>query len=181
MRLPEAEVAQIIGLIEQVEAGSEQGRGDLPELAAGMQLDADDLFPLIDAAELLGFAQTREGDINLLPEGVKLARSDIQERKVIFAEHLMNRVPLVAHIRRVLSTRPDHRARRVSDFSRSWKILWAPKRLPVRSIQRLNGGAMPNCSSMTRVRGVCACQRTADDAVRFYGDEVYRVYTDTHR
>ncbi len=69
MRLPEAEVAQIIGLIEQVEAGSEQGRGDLPKLAAGTQLDADDLFPLIDAAELLGFAQTREGDINLLPEG----------------------------------------------------------------------------------------------------------------
>jgi ABC-type nitrate/sulfonate/bicarbonate transport system, ATPase component len=112
MRLPEADVAQIIGLIEQVESGSGQGRGDLPALAAGMQLDVDDLFPLIDAAELLGFAQIREGDINLLPEGVKLARSDIQERKVIFAEHLINRVPLIAHIRRVLSTRPDHRAPR---------------------------------------------------------------------
>ncbi len=112
MRLPEADVAQIIGLIEQVESGSGQGRGDLPALAAGMQLDVDDLFPLIDAAELLGFAQIREGDINLLPEGVKLARSDIQERKVIFAEHLINRVPLLAHIRRVLSARPDHRAPR---------------------------------------------------------------------
>ncbi len=112
MRLLEADVAQIIGLIEQVESGSGQGRGDLPALAAGMQLDVDDLFPLIDAAELLGFAQIREGDINLLPEGVKLARSDIQERKVIFAEHLINRVPLIAHIRRVLSTRPDHRAPR---------------------------------------------------------------------
>ncbi len=43
---------------------------------------------------------------------MKLARSDIQERKVIFAEHVMNRVPLVAHIRRVLSTRPDHRVPR---------------------------------------------------------------------
>lgn len=112
MRLPEAEVAQIIGLIERVEAGPDRGRDDLPTLAAEMQLDADDLFVITDAAELLGFAQTREGDITLLPEGVKLARSDIQERKVIFAEHLMNRVPLVAHIRRVLATRPDHRAPR---------------------------------------------------------------------
>jgi NitT/TauT family transport system ATP-binding protein len=112
MRLPEAEVAQIIGLIERVDTGSDRGRDDLPALAAEMQLDADDLFLITDAAELLGFAQTREGDITLLPEGVKLARSDIQERKVIFAEHLMNRVPLAAHIRRVLANRSDHRAPR---------------------------------------------------------------------
>lgn len=112
MRLPVVEVARVIGLIERIDAGPERGRSDLPALAADMQLEVDDLFPITDAAELLGFAQVREGDIMLLPEGVKLARSDIQARKAIVAEHLMNRVPLVAHIRRVLANRPDHRAPR---------------------------------------------------------------------
>ncbi|MFV9506813.1 MAG: AAA-associated domain-containing protein [Oscillochloridaceae bacterium umkhey_bin13] len=112
MRLPQAEIAQLIGLIERVDTGPDRGRDDLPTLADEMQLDVDDLFPLTDAAELLGFAQTRAGDITLLPEGVKLARSNIQERKQIFAEHLASQVALVAHIRRVLANRPDHRAPR---------------------------------------------------------------------
>jgi NitT/TauT family transport system ATP-binding protein len=112
MRLPRAEIAQMIGLIERVDAGPDRGRDDLPTLADEMQLDVDDLFSLTDAAELLGFAQTRAGDITLLPEGVKLARSNIQERKQIFAERLMSRVALVAHIRRVLANRSDHRAPR---------------------------------------------------------------------
>lgn len=110
--LPRAEVAQLIGLIERVNEGPDRGRDDLPVIAAEMQLDADDLFTLTDAAELLGFAQTREGDITLLPAGIRLAQSDMQTRKRIFAEHLVNRVALAAHIRRVLSARSDRRAPR---------------------------------------------------------------------
>jgi NitT/TauT family transport system ATP-binding protein len=75
-----------------------------------MQLDVDDLFPLTDAAELLGFAQVSQGDILLLPAGETFAKGTVQEQKSVFASALQTRVPLIAHILRVLDTRPDHRA-----------------------------------------------------------------------
>jgi len=75
-----------------------------------MQLQVDDLFPLTDAAELLGLAVVREGDIQLTPDGRAFAGGDTEARKRLLAAHLMERVRLVAHIRRVLETRPEGRA-----------------------------------------------------------------------
>jgi NitT/TauT family transport system ATP-binding protein len=109
-RLPRAPVARLTGLLERVATGPDYGRDDLPRLASDMQLDVDDLFPLTDAAELLGFAQVAQGDIVLLPAGQAFTDADIQARKPLFAEALKRRVPLVAHVLRVLETRPDHRA-----------------------------------------------------------------------
>ncbi|GAC1549381.1 MAG: nitrate/sulfonate/bicarbonate ABC transporter ATP-binding protein [Herpetosiphon sp.] len=110
MRLPRASVTQLTGLIERVATGPDYGRDDLPRLASEMQYEVDDLFPLTDAAQLLGFATVAEGDIVLLPTGDAFEKADIQERKRIFAAQLLERVPLVAHIRQILETRPNHRA-----------------------------------------------------------------------
>jgi NitT/TauT family transport system ATP-binding protein len=110
MHLPRAPIAQLTGLLERVATGPDFGRDDLPKLASAMQLDVDDLFPLTDAAELLGFAQVTQGDIVLLPLGARFAKGDVQEQKSVFATALQSRVPLIAHILRVLDTRPDHRA-----------------------------------------------------------------------
>jgi NitT/TauT family transport system ATP-binding protein len=109
-RLPPAPIAQLTGLIERVARGPDYGHDDLPKLASDMQLEVDDLFPLVDAAELLGFAKVMEGDIILLRPGELFAKADIQRRKEIFAELLLANVPLVAHIERVLDTRPGHAA-----------------------------------------------------------------------
>ncbi len=40
------------------------------------------------------------------------ANSELDERKHIFARHLLNYVPLAAHIRRVLDERASHSARK---------------------------------------------------------------------
>jgi NitT/TauT family transport system ATP-binding protein len=109
-RLPRAHVDDLSGLIERVAFGPDYGRDDLPRLASDMHLEINDLFPLADAAELLGFARVTHGDIILLPPGQEFAGADIQDRKRFFAQQLLAHVPLVAHIRRVLETRPDHRA-----------------------------------------------------------------------
>lgn len=110
-RLPAASVEAIGGLIDRVSRGPDFGRDDLPQLAEAMHLEVDDLFPVVDAAELLGFADVRQGDIVLLPAGQEFAAADIQERKLLFAAQLMQRVPLVAHIQQILAARADHRAR----------------------------------------------------------------------
>ncbi|MCX7782927.1 MAG: nitrate/sulfonate/bicarbonate ABC transporter ATP-binding protein [Meiothermus sp.] len=105
-RLPRAPVGELLGLLERVAEGPDFGREDLPRLAEEMQLEVDDLFPLVDAAELLGLAVLHEGDIRLTPEGLRFVRSNPEQRKRLFAERLLFHVPLLAHIHRVLHTRP---------------------------------------------------------------------------
>ena len=101
------------GLIETVAGKPYDGRADLPEIARTLQFEVDDLFPVAEALQHLGFAEVKEGDIHLTPPARLFAISDTQARKRLFAEQLLHRVPLAAHIRRVLDERPGHRAPRV--------------------------------------------------------------------
>jgi NitT/TauT family transport system ATP-binding protein len=109
-RLPDASVQQLSGLIERLTEAPYYGRADLPHLADEENLDMDELFPLIETLQLLGFAHVSSGDIELTPLGRAYAAADMLARKQIFAEALLNHVPLAAHIRRVLDERPGHRA-----------------------------------------------------------------------
>src|SRR5438876_1173654 len=109
-RLPDASVQQLSGLIENLTEAPYHGRAALPHLADEENLVMDELFPLIETLQLLGFAHVSGGDIELTPLGRAYADADMLARKQIFAEGLLKHVPLVAHIRRVLDERPGHRA-----------------------------------------------------------------------
>ena len=109
-RLPDASVQQLAGLIDTLTEGPYHGRADLPHLADEENLVMDELFPLIETLQLLGFANVSGGDIELTPLGRAHANADMLERKQIFADALLKHVPLAAHIRRVLDERPGHRA-----------------------------------------------------------------------
>jgi NitT/TauT family transport system ATP-binding protein len=52
----------------------------------------------------------QRGDITLTPEGQAFAAADVQQQKVLFSQALLERVPLAAYVRQVLSARPEHRA-----------------------------------------------------------------------
>jgi NitT/TauT family transport system ATP-binding protein len=109
-RLPDAAVQRLSGLIDTIMDAPFHGRADLPQLAEGENIAVDSLFPLIDTLQLLGFAQVSGGDIELTARGREYAEADILARKEIFADSVLKRVPLAAHIRRVLDERPGHRA-----------------------------------------------------------------------
>lgn len=109
-RLPDAAVQQLSGLVERLSEPPYNGRADLPHLADEENLDVDELFPLIDFMQLLGWAHVSGGDIELTPSGRAYAAADMLPRKQMFAEVLLKYVPLAAHIRRVLDERPGHRA-----------------------------------------------------------------------
>ncbi|HVB15176.1 MAG TPA: nitrate/sulfonate/bicarbonate ABC transporter ATP-binding protein [Stellaceae bacterium] len=109
-RLPDAAVQQLSGLVERLTEPAYNGRADLPLLADEENLNMDELFPLIEALQLLGLAHVSRGDIELTPAGRAYADADMFERKQRFADALLKHVPLVAHIRRVLDERPGHRA-----------------------------------------------------------------------
>jgi NitT/TauT family transport system ATP-binding protein len=109
-RLPEAPTQQVAALIDTLTEEKFRGRADLPELADYQNLSADDLFPLIDAMQMLGFARVGGGDIELTALGKSFSDAEIDDRKRMFKEALLLNVPLAAHIDKVLRERPNHKA-----------------------------------------------------------------------
>ena len=108
--LPRISPNVLSGLMEAVAADPHNGRADLPALAAGLQMEIDDLFPVADILHFLRFAEVAEGDIRLTDEGKRFVLAGVDERKGLFAQHLLTYVPLAAHIKRVLDERTSHRA-----------------------------------------------------------------------
>src|SRR5882672_6896446 len=109
-RLPDAAVQQLSALIERLTEAPYHGRADLPLLADEENLVMDELFPLIETLQLLGFAHVSGGDIELTALGRTYAEADMLAKKQLFAEAVLKHIPLAAHIRRVLDERPGHRA-----------------------------------------------------------------------
>ena len=100
----------LTGLMETVNEPPYNGKADLPAIAEEQHLEVDDLFPAAEALQLLRFAEVEGGDIKLTEAGLQFARSESDERKKLFARHMIAYVPLAAHIRRVLDERASHSA-----------------------------------------------------------------------
>jgi NitT/TauT family transport system ATP-binding protein len=108
--LPRVSSNILSGLIETVAAQPFGGKADLPEIASELQLEIDDLFPVAESLQMLRFAEVEGGDLKLTADGLAFAGAESDERKRLFARHLLAQVPLAAHIRRVLDERASHAA-----------------------------------------------------------------------
>jgi NitT/TauT family transport system ATP-binding protein len=106
----------LTGLIEAVSAPPYNGKADLPVIAEEQHLEVDELFPAAEALQLLRLAEVEGGDIRLTEAGLEFAHGETDERKKLFARHLITYVPLAAHIRRVLDERASHTAPRSRFF-----------------------------------------------------------------
>jgi NitT/TauT family transport system ATP-binding protein len=98
------------GLLEAISGPPYNGKADLPVIAEEQHLDVDELFPAAEALQMLRFAEVEGGDMRLTQAGLQFAHSESDERKKLFARHLITYVPLAAHIRRVLDERASHAA-----------------------------------------------------------------------
>ena len=100
----------LAGMIEALAAAPNEGKAELPVLASELQLEADELLPIAETLQLMRFAEIDGRTIRLSPAGRRYANADVDERKQLFAQHLLTYVPLAAHIRRVLDDRASHQA-----------------------------------------------------------------------
>jgi NitT/TauT family transport system ATP-binding protein len=103
--LPHATVDGIAGLAELVVAGGEDA--DLGDLASVVGFEIDDLFPIVDALTILGFAHVENGHVKLTDTGQQFAAADIQASKEIFRTAALEHVPLVRRIHRALQHASD--------------------------------------------------------------------------
>jgi NitT/TauT family transport system ATP-binding protein len=112
MALPRVSTNVMAGMMETLAEEPYRGRADLPHIAAGLQLELDELFPAAETLQLLRFAELHDGDIVLTEAGQRFVKADVDARKKLFAEHLITYVPIAGHIKRVLDQRPSHTVRR---------------------------------------------------------------------
>ncbi|OYX31576.1 MAG: nitrate ABC transporter ATP-binding protein [Caulobacterales bacterium 32-69-10] len=110
MKLPDISTNLLAGLMEALAAPPFKGKADLPELADELTMEVDELFPIAETLQLLGFAEIAHGDIRLTEPGRRFVGLDVDARKRLFAEQFLPRVPIAALIHRVLEERPSHRA-----------------------------------------------------------------------
>jgi NitT/TauT family transport system ATP-binding protein len=104
--LPHVALEDLSGLVSHIaDAG---GRSDLYQLARELQLEVDDLLPLIEALAILGLAVTQEGDAILTDVGKAFAEADVQEEKELFRRQALGSVELVRQIVDELASSPDH-------------------------------------------------------------------------
>ena len=104
--LPHARPGGVAGLLELLL--DKNGRDDIYRLADDLAFEIDDLLPIVDAAQLLGFLKVEEGDASITERGAEYANSEILRQKEIFRDAALENVLLLRQIRRALDAKSDH-------------------------------------------------------------------------
>ena len=104
--LPHARPGGVAGLLELLL--DKGGRDDIYRLADDLAFEIDDLLPIVDAAQLLGFLKIEEGDAAITPSGTEFANSEILRQKELFRDAALENVLLLRQIRRAIESKSDH-------------------------------------------------------------------------
>lgn len=86
-----------------------------------LQLEVDDLLPLVDAADLLDLADPQEGYLVLTEAGKRFAEADVLEEKQIFHEQALQRVGMPRQIVQDLQLEPEHVVKEVAFWPRTMR------------------------------------------------------------
>ncbi len=103
--LPHARPGGIAGLLELLV--DHNGRDDIYRLADDLAFEIDDLLPIVDAAQLLGFLTVTEGDAVITPTGMEYANSEILRQKELFRTAAVENVLLLRQIVRAIEAKSD--------------------------------------------------------------------------
>ena len=109
-RIPDVDISEMNGLLDEMSDIKDIEAIDLPELADQLHLDINDLFPIIEILSVLRFAEVSEGDIKMTAMGRKFIESNIDDRKFIFGRLFLKYIPLARHVVKVLSDRDSNSA-----------------------------------------------------------------------
>lgn len=104
--LPNARPGGVAGLLELLL--DKGGRDDIYRLADDLAFEIDDLFPIVDAAQMLGFLNVEEGDAVITPSGADFGNSEILRQKELFRDAALENILLLRQIRRALESKSDH-------------------------------------------------------------------------
>ena len=108
--IPLARIGSIVGLLETLNDNG--GKMDIYKLSQSLHFELDDLMPITEAAELLGFVRIEKGDIEFAEPGRKVVDGDENVKKAVFRQQIIVNVVLVNRILAELDEQDDHRVGR---------------------------------------------------------------------
>ncbi|AEB95567.1 MAG: AAA-associated domain-containing protein [Metallosphaera sp.] len=88
----DARIADLLGLLSVLQ-NVFGGKADLYQVEKEMEVDVDDLMPIVYAANHMGFATVGEGDIIITDKGSEFLKSNIKRRKEILKDSLVKTEP----------------------------------------------------------------------------------------
>ncbi|HEY4379384.1 MAG TPA: AAA-associated domain-containing protein [Acidobacteriaceae bacterium] len=104
--LPHARPGGIAGLLELLL--DHNGKDDIYRLADDLGFEIDDLLPIVDAAQMLGFLKITEGDAEITPAGADYANSEILIQKELFRKAALDNILLLRQIVRAIEAKSNH-------------------------------------------------------------------------
>jgi hypothetical protein len=84
---PNSRVADLVGLLYVI-LNTFGGKTDLYILEKELEVDLDDLMPIVYTANTLGFVTIGEGDIMITDKGIEFVKSGLKRRKEIIRRSL---------------------------------------------------------------------------------------------
>jgi len=102
-KLPKAHINRLLSFIDEIVTRSHGEVANLSEIGEDLSLKIDDLMPVTDSLMLLKFVDVDGNNISLTPAGKIFAAGDDARKIRVFAEHVVQHVPIIAEIRRHLN------------------------------------------------------------------------------
>ncbi|HEY3315925.1 MAG TPA: AAA-associated domain-containing protein [Bacillota bacterium] len=84
--LPDVSLSEVMGFCELLEDAG--GQEDVYRISESLNLELDDILPVIEAGELLGLIQAGRGDVVLTGLGRSFLHADVNRRKTMLAGQL---------------------------------------------------------------------------------------------
>lgn len=94
---PSVTPGRLIGLLDLI--ATYGGRVDVARIAMELQSDVDDLLPVVDVAEELGFIRVENGDAVLTEKGKKFVTSTSSMKKLMLREAILNVEPFATALK----------------------------------------------------------------------------------
>jgi len=97
--LPAVRIGSVAGLLNFID---EDGT-DIYRLGQSLQLDVDEIYPIIEAADLIGLVDVQEGDVLVNDRGAEFIKSSINQRKALVRENVLKEegswlIPQIYHL-----------------------------------------------------------------------------------
>jgi NitT/TauT family transport system ATP-binding protein len=97
----------IVGLLETL--NDHGGKVEIYKLSQALHFELDDLVPITEASELLGFVKIEKGHLEFADLGRSVIDGDENAKKAIFRRQIMANVALVNRIVVDLENQDEHR------------------------------------------------------------------------
>ncbi|WP_040952199.1 nitrate/sulfonate/bicarbonate ABC transporter ATP-binding protein [Gorillibacterium massiliense] len=106
-KIPEVRTGALTGFIELIDDLGNQV--DLYKLADQLSLNLEDFLPIVETAQLLGFATILQGDIDLTDKGHQFAEASVLQRKEIFKDQVQLHVRIMEKIMWTLHSKSNNK------------------------------------------------------------------------